>query len=101
MGFRISCGDKMDRHHLIDKSKLRGCKAAQKFVKANEPFFIVSICNVHNAQTKLADVKEAQAYLWAEHVKTWGREYCEDMLEQLRACYKVPPPELRLEALLG
>jgi len=99
-GYRVECCGKIDRHHLIDKSKLRGCKAAQKYVKANEAFFLVSVCNTHNAQTKLADTKAAQGTMWRQQVKDWGPEYCEDMLEGLRACFKGDVPEFRLEALL-
>ena len=91
----------MDWHHSVDKSFLRGCKRAQKYVKDNWHFFRSRVCNVHNAETKWADAKAAQSIIWGEKVRLWGREYCEQMLDGLRACYKVEPMQLRLEALLG
>ena len=100
-GFRVGCGQKIDGHHLIPKSFLRGCRRAQKYVKEHWDFFGIPMCNVHNAQTKLADVKAAQPILWREQIRVWGRPKCEAMLAGLRTCYKVEPMELRLEALLG
>jgi hypothetical protein len=39
--------------------------------------------------------------IWRQLVETWGREYVATALAEVRATFKIPPPELRLSALLA
>jgi len=68
-------------------------------VEANGHLFMAWVCEGGNVGRE-ADSREAQAFFWRNRIAQWGEEYCSEMLEGLRKLFKVPPADLRLEALL-
>ena len=96
------CGGGMDRHHIISRQLMRGCKAARKFVDKFEPdtVFFADVCNYHNAQTKIADLPEARAYMLRQRVELFGMEYMQEVWDEFLGKFKAEHLDLRLSVLL-
>jgi hypothetical protein len=96
------CGGGMDRHHIISRQLMRGCKDARKFVDKFEPdeVFFAPICNYHNAQTKIADLPEARAFMLQKRVDLFGMEYMQEVWTDFLSKFKAEHPDLRLSVLL-
>jgi len=102
-GYRgIPCSPgRPDLHHGISRQQLRGSPRAKKYVDAHMDIFGFLVCNAHNAQTKVADLPEARAILFARRCEEIGAAVVGAHLERLRRVMKSSPPELRLEAILN
>lgn len=96
------CGGGMDNHHIVSRQLMRGCKEARKFVDKFEPaeVFFAPVCNYHNAQTKIADLPEARAFMLKQRIELFGLEYMEDVWEEFLGRFKTRHPDLRLSALI-
>ena len=96
------CGGGMDMHHIISRQLMRGCKEARKFVDRFEPelVFFAPVCNYHNAQTKVADLPGARAYLLRHRTEIYGMEYMQSVWDEFLGKFKVEHPDLRLSVLL-
>ena len=98
LGYPHNCGGpRLHKHHLINYSKARGNKRIRAILKENPPELTSWVCANANVD-RTADEKGAQAHLWALKVKTHGYDHIKRTLDELP--WKVPRPELRLEALL-
>lgn len=92
----------MDNHHIISRQLMRGCKEARKFVDKFEPdsVFFAGVCNYHNAQTKVADLPEARAYMLQQRVELFGMEYMQEVWDEFLGKFKTKHPDLRLSVLV-
>ncbi len=92
----------MDRHHIISRQLMRGCKEARKFVDKFEPdeVFFATVCNYHNAQTKIADLPEARACMLYGRVELYGMEYMQEVWDEFLSKFKAEHMDLRLSVLL-
>lgn len=95
------CDHECQTHHVWNKSKWPKNKQrrrqVKKLVEDIYPYiFLADVCPVHN-RDRWADTSEARNYLLRKRLEDY--ETTEQALEEVRACYKVPPPELRLEAI--
>ena len=96
------CGGGLDMHHIISRQLMRGCKEARKFVDKYEPHsvFFAEVCNYHNAQTKIADLPEARAFMLQKRVDLFGMEYMQEVWDEFLGKFKAEHPDLRLSVLL-
>ena len=99
-GFPHDCGGpKLDKHHLINRSKLRGNPEARKLVEGKwSHLFIQDVCANVN-RNRIADTKAAQAFMFSKLVDVWGWDYVSSALDEVRAAFKCKVMELRLEAI--
>ena len=99
----FECSPKIDRHHFISRGRLRGAVSARIYVEqTHDNFFIIPVCNLHNAQTKIADTPKARKYILVNYlIPLWGEEYCRDVLANVP--WKVPSAhyDLTFEAIMG
>ena len=97
-GYPHKCGGpRLHLHHLINYSKARGNDEVRAILKELPPELTSWVCANANVD-RTADTRGAQAFLWAKKVSEYGREHIKRTLDELP--WKVPRPELRLEALL-
>ena len=94
------CGGPIQRAHIIGRGRLRNVAKALNYCDRNAEVLLGDVCASHNVG-RVHDEKKHRAYLLHKRVELFGWEYVDDVIEGLRALHKVPPPELRLEALLG
>lgn len=98
VGYPHRCGGpRLHLHHLVNYSKARGNKAVRAILKENPPELTSWVCAWANVD-RTADTRGAQAFLWEKKVREYGKSHIERYLADLP--WKVPRPELRLEALL-
>ena len=98
-GYRVPCSGELESHHIISKRKLQGNKAARTYVEAHADIFLVDLCRAHHTVT--GHTKEGRRLLVLLKCEKNGADVVSRALEELRALYKVPPAELRLEAILA
>ena len=100
-GYRdIACSGFGDSpHHIISKRKLQGNTEARKFVEAHPEIFLVDLCRAHH--TVAGHTKEGRRLLALLKCEKNGADVVSRALEELRALYKAPPQDLRLEAILA
>ena len=97
-GYKVACAGRPHRHHIINKSKLRGNKAARDYVEKEHPdIFLIEICANHNV-SRWADTREAAGILLACKVAEYGEDYVREIWDAIP--WKVPRPELRFESLM-
>lgn len=95
------CEGEPTGHHLISRQFLRGNDEGRALVDGPwAHLFVVDICMKHHDNTNGAVYAGAEE-IWRQLVETWGREYVATALAEVRATFKIPPPELRLSALLA
>ena len=96
-GYKVVCAGRPHKHHMINKSKLRGNKAARHYVEVKHPdVFLVEICANHNV-SRWADTREAASILLRYKVKLLGEDYVREIWDGIP--WKVPRPELRFDVL--
>lgn len=89
------CRGGLEYHHVISKNMLRNNKQGKKLVEKTYPhLFMARVCSAHNAWHKVADHSDARLYLIELRRQEYG-VYMEEALEELRATFKVIPPDLR------
>ena len=93
------CGGGLEKAHIINKSRLRNVAKALKYCDAHAEVLIGVVCHSHNTG-RTHDTKANRAYMLQKRVDLFGFEYVGGIIEGLRALFKVPPEDLRLEALL-
>lgn len=93
------CSSKTDRHHMVSRARLLGNPKARKYVDSH-PELIAEVCNIHNAETKLADTKRARALLFERKCQEYGTEHMRLVLDELRQLFKDGAPDLCLDAIL-
>jgi hypothetical protein len=99
-GFMIQCGGPMQRHHIINKSRLRGNARALRVVNEFWPeMFLADVCQNHNV-SRWADAKQARAMLFQRRVDLYGAGTVRHALNLLGKTFKSMPADLTLEALL-
>jgi hypothetical protein len=96
-GFPHDCGGpRLHGHHILGRAV--GCAKAQDYIRDNAHFFIQPVCANSNVG-RIADTHKARAFMFRKLENLRGREYVDDMLRDLRACYKADRPEFTLEAI--
>ena len=95
-----NCSGPLERHHIINRGHLRSVAKGLKYCDDHADVLIADICHAHNT-SRIADTKQARAYLLQKRVDLFGAEYVSGILEGLRALCRVPPPEWSLGALLS
>jgi len=96
----MECTRRMQRHHLVNKSRLRGNPEALAYCEANAWLFLSDVCSAHNG-SRIADQVDARARLIRQKVELYGEEKVREGLEGLRALFRSSTEDLRLEALLA
>lgn len=94
------CSGPLQQHHILNRGKLRNIRGALKYCDDHREILLADICAAHNVN-RIADAKKPRAALLQARVDLFGEDYVSGVLEGLRALCRVPPPEWRLEALLG
>lgn len=98
-GYPHRCGGpRLHKHHLINYSKALGNAKVRAILKTNPKELTADVCAWSNVD-RTADTRSAQAFLWEKKVSEYGKSHIERYLADLP--WKVPRPELRLEALLS
>jgi len=97
-GFRIPCSGRLTGQHIVNKSKARGNEEVRAILVACPDEVMAQVCEGHNVG-RFADAKEAQRILLLQKVYVFGYAHMRDFLASLP--WKVPQPDLTLEALLG
>ena len=96
-GYETFCAGNMQRHHIINKSKLKGNKKARHYVDVEYPHvFLVEICANHNV-SRWADTDTAAGILLKHKVDLYGMDYVRSIWDNIP--WKVPRPESRFDAL--
>jgi hypothetical protein len=86
-------------HHIISKRKLQGNREARAYVEEHADIFLVDLCRAHHGA--VGHTKEGRRLLVLLKCELYGSDKVNEALEELRALYKVPPQDLRLEAILA
>jgi hypothetical protein len=99
LAFLGGCSGRIQHHHIINRSRTRGNKAARKFVDDNGWLFYASICDGHNVG-RVADGKRVRGYLM---LKRWVRQPArvERTLAALRELFRSDASDLTIEGLCG
>ena len=99
LGYPHNCGGpRLHLHHLVNYSKALGNAEVRAILKTNPPELTSWVCA--NANTaRVADSKGAQAFLFEKKVREHGYDHIKRTLDDLP--WKIPRPELTLEALLA
>ena len=96
-GYGTFCAGGIHHHHIINRSKLRGNKAARNYCEMQYPeIFLVQICANHNV-SRWADTREAAGILIAHKVMLYGEDNVRKIWDGVP--WKVPRPELRFDVL--
>ncbi len=92
------CEGGLQRHHIIPRAALMKAKAAKKYVEKTHPeVLMANVCVRHHES---AQTKRNKGRLIRGKCTLFGTEYVTEVLDELRALFKGPRPELRLEAIL-
>jgi len=97
-GFRVPCSGRLERHHILNKSKSRGSDEVRAVLASCPPEIMADVCEAHNVD-RWADAKDAQRILLLQAVYRFGYSHMSEFLRSLP--WKVPQADLTLEALLG
>lgn len=100
LAFLGGCYGRLHRHHIINRSRTRGNKAARKFVDDNGWLFWANVCEGHNVG-RLADTKAMRSFLITKRGITYGFPKVKATLADLRKCFKSDASDLTLEGLIG
>lgn len=96
-GYKIECGGRNHYHHIINKSKLRGNKAARHYCEVEHPeIFLAEVCANHNV-SRWADTREAAGMLVRMKAEQYGEEYVRHIWDGVP--WKAPRPELSFDVL--
>ncbi len=100
-GYPHRCGGpRLHKHHIINYSKARGNKVVRALLKTNPRELTSWVCANANVD-RTADELGAQAHLLEKKVDEFGYSYMRMYVnEYVGQHWKIPRPELRLEALL-
>jgi hypothetical protein len=93
------CGGGLEQAHIINRSRLRGVEHSLDYCEKHAEVLIGVVCHSHNTG-RTHDEAKNRAYLLQKRVDVFGYEYVNGVVEGLRQLFKVPPMDLRLEALL-
>jgi len=93
----VKCTQKIELHHIIGIGKARGNKAVRQILTSNPPELTEWVCSAHNVG-RWADTSESRSKLLRLKIEEFGYEHMKRTLDELP--WKVPRPELTLEALL-
>ncbi len=101
-GYPHKCGGpRLHLHHLINYSKARGNKEVRAILKDNYHEITSWVCANANGD-RTADETGAQSWLLEKKVAEFGYSYMRYYLnEYIGQHWKIPRPELTLEALLA
>ena len=94
------CYGPLQRHHVVNKSRLRGCPAGLRYIERERHIFCAFVCEGGNVGRE-ADSKSARAFLLLKRCDLFGYDYVDEVVNGLLALFKVPPSDLRLAALLA
>ena len=95
--YGVKCTDKIELHHIISHGKARGNKRVAQILRSNPPELTEWVCSAHNVG-RWADTPKSRSKLLRLKIEEFGYEHIKRTLDELP--WKVPRPELRLEALL-
>ncbi len=83
LGWRHSCSEGFNGHHLISKNRLRGNPKAKRYAEHTHPeVFITRVCGFAN-RTKLADQQVARAILLKGKIDLFGMDYVLPIWEEI------------------
>lgn len=104
LGWRHTCSEGFNNHHLINKSRLRGNSKAKKFVEHTHPeVFLVRVCGFAN-RSRLADQPEARRKLLLHQIEVFGLDYIEGIWDLFKLAWEENgtefPHDLTLKALI-
>jgi len=86
---KYECSRNIDLHHFISRGKLMSADAARKYCEVTHPeVFMVPVCNLHNAGTKIADSRKARKYILLRLIDTFGADYLKEVIDGVP--WKVP-----------
>jgi len=100
LAFLGGCSGRIHRHHIVNRSRTRGNKAARKFVDDNGWLFWADICEGHNVG-RTADTKQAKRYLLSRRVDRYGIMTVGRTLAEFRKLFKSDASDLTIEGLIG
>lgn len=98
-GKKLKCSNNLQNHHLINRGKYSKNKRVKKYIDDNPQIFLTKVCDVHNAQTKLADSKAARKILLRRKVELFGLPYTRTMVNGIP--WKVPHHELSYAGIMS
>lgn len=96
-GYRVDCRGKLDRHHIVNKSKSTRNTDAQAYL--DNAMNLAWVCEVHNRQ-KWADSREARKTLLLHKVAEHGKKKVAEFYRGVPWKTKAAQREFRLEAML-
>ena len=99
LSFLGGCSGRLHRHHVINRSRTRGNKAARKFVDDNGWLFWADVCEYHNVG-RYADTKQARRAFMIMRVVEHGKKV-DATLAELRKLFKSDASDLTIEGLIG
>jgi hypothetical protein len=96
-GFEVPCSGRMTGQHILNKSKARGNEEVRAILASCPEEVMAQVCETHNVG-RWADSKQAQRILLLQNIYRFGWVRMANFFDGLP--WKVPHPELTLEALL-
>jgi hypothetical protein len=96
-GFRIQCYGRLERHHIINKTKARGNAEVRAILATCPPEVMAWVCEAHNVG-RWADSHEAQRILILQKVFEFGYGHMRHFWNALP--WKVSGQDTKLEAML-
>ena len=100
LAFLGGCSGRIHRHHIINRSRTRGNKAARKFVDDNGWLFWADVCEAHNVG-RVADGRAQRAHFIKQRIFIYGHAEVDAALANLRRCFKSDASDLTIEGLIG
>ena len=100
LAFLGGCSGRIHRHHIINRSRTRGNKAARKFVDDNGWLFWADVCEAHNVG-RISDGKAARGYFIAQRIIRHGGTKVDATLAEFRKLFKSDASDLTIEGLIG
>ena len=94
-GYRIQCGGRLTKQHILNKSKARGNPALLKAI--SDPVLLADCCMEHNV-SRWADTDEARQILLANALLKYGLVSVQRAIAQIP--WKGGCPEFTLEGML-
>jgi hypothetical protein len=99
--YGVKCTQKIELHHIINFSQARGNTAVRQILKSNPPELTEWVCSAHNVG-RWADTSEARSRLLRLKIQEFGYEHMRWFVDEfIGDLWKIPRPEMRLDALLG
>ena len=100
LAFLGGCSGRLNSHHIINKSRTRGNKAARKFIDAHPEIFFARVCAHHN-QSRWADTKRCRRILVLHKTASQGLDAVDYHLAELRKLFKSNADDLTIRGLTG